>query len=225
MGEGEGRLGSQPPKRAAVALRNTSSVPARGPRIPVPLSSLSFEEPPRRRAARLETKRTHLLTQKHVCGVRYLTTLSASRAPRAAAAAACCCCVLLLLPCLECLSPFSPSRLAVSSLFLSIIMFLRFICVCIAADFRFFFFFLPPTFLRPPSSSRKESSASHAVPSRAHGSAGASDLANFAPTKKEEREGGKGGERAREKDNSRVAPARACPSFVNVIRAGKQRAG
>lgn len=110
------------------------------------LCPASFEEPPRRRAARLETKRTHLLTQKHVCGVRYLTTLSASRAPHAAAvaAAACCCCCPV--------SNVSPPSLYLA--LLSLLSFSLLLCFCdlfVSASrpiFNFFFFFLPPTFLR-----------------------------------------------------------------------------
>lgn len=98
------------------------------------LCPASFEEPPRRRAARLETKRTHLPTQKHVCGALPYYPLSTPLPPHAALSQM----SLLLFISLRCLFSLSLSL----SLLLSLLL-----CFCdlfVSASrpiFNFFFSF------------------------------------------------------------------------------------
>lgn len=120
-------------------------VPARGPRasrIPVPLSSSLLKSRLRRRAARLETKRMHLPTQKRVCGV--CATLPPSRFLSLSHSLPLACPVLdLSLP-----SPSLSVPLRLSPLSLLLCFCDLFVSASRVRFSSFFFLFLPPIFLR-----------------------------------------------------------------------------
>jgi len=124
------------------------------------LCPASFEEPPRRRAARLETKRTHLPTQKHVCGALPYYPLSAPLPPMPALSQM----SLLLFISLRCLFSLSLSL----SLLLSLLLCFCDLFVSASRPIFNFFFLFPPAYPSPSSSLKKESSASRIVLSRAH---------------------------------------------------------
>lgn len=138
----------------------------------------SFVRPPllknRREGEQLALRQSaRTYRRKSTRVVRYLTTPLPRRAPRAAAA----------------LSRMSLPLLSISLrclLSLSLLLCFGDLFVSASRPIFIFFFFFSPAYLSPPSS-RKESSASRAVPSRAHESAGASDLANFVLSRERER--------------------------------------
>lgn len=207
-GEGEGVLNLS--LRSVPARRSRCETPRRS-RAPWTSHTRSFVRPllkNRREGEQLALRQSaRTYRRKSSCVVRYLTTLSAPRRAPQCPACCCCCCPV---------SNVSPPSLHLSLL----------LCFCdlfVSASrsiYNFFSFFSAPVYLSPPSSSKEGvvGLARHALP-RTRNCRCISSRADFSLLREK-------GEAKRERnDNGRVAPAHACPPFVNVIRAGKRHAG